>query len=72
VAHALLRLRTCPRPACHNYLAEEVLEQQNQQLRTFLLETSVLDRLSGPLSDAVTGREGSQALLEEAEHAGLS
>ena len=29
------------------------------------------DRLSGPLCDAVTGREGSQALLEEAERAGL-
>ena len=54
-----------------DYLAEEVLEQQNQQLRTFLRETSVLERLSGPLCDAVTGREGSQALLEQAERAGL-
>ena len=54
-----------------DYLAEEVLEQQDQQLRTFLLETSVLDRLSGPLCDAVTGREGSQALLEQTERAGL-
>ena len=54
-----------------DYLAEEVLERQDQQLRTFLLETSVLDRLSGPLCDAVTGRQGSQALLEEAERAGL-
>jgi len=54
-----------------DYLAEEVLEQQNQQLRSFLLETSVLERLSGPLCDAVTGREGSQALLEQAERAGL-
>jgi ATP/maltotriose-dependent transcriptional regulator MalT len=55
-----------------DYLAEEVLEGQDEQLRTFLLETSVLERLSGPLCDAVTGREGSQALLEEAERAGLS
>ena len=54
-----------------DYLAEEVLEGQDEQLRTFLLETSVLGRLSGPLCDAVTGREGSQALLEEAERAGL-
>ena len=54
-----------------DYLAEEVLERQDSQSRTFLLETSVLDRLSGPLCDAVTGREGSQALLEEAERAGL-
>ena len=54
-----------------DYLAEEVLDRQDKQLRTFLLETSVLDRLSGPLCDAVTGREGSQALLEAAERAGL-
>jgi len=54
-----------------DYLAEEVLERQDEQLRMFLLETSVLDRLSGPLCDAVTGREGSQALLEAAERAGL-
>jgi LuxR family transcriptional regulator, maltose regulon positive regulatory protein len=54
-----------------DYLAEEVLERQDKQLRTFLLETSVLGRLSGPLCDAVTGRDGSQALLEEAERAGL-
>ena len=38
---------------------------------TFLLETSVLERLSGPLCDAVTGRDGSQALLEQVERAGL-
>ena len=54
-----------------DYLAEEVLEGQGKQLRTFLLETSVLERLSGPLCDALTGREDSQALLEEAERAGL-
>jgi ATP/maltotriose-dependent transcriptional regulator MalT len=54
-----------------DYLAEEVLEGQDEQLRMFLLETSVLDRLSGRLCDAVTGRDGSQALLEEAERAGL-
>jgi LuxR family maltose regulon positive regulatory protein len=54
-----------------DYLAEEVLEQQSEQVRTFLLETSVLDRLSGPLCDAVTGRTGSQSLLEQVERAGL-
>jgi len=52
-----------------DYLAEEVLERQDEQLRTFLVETSVLDRLSGPLCDAVTGRGGSQVLLEQAERA---
>jgi LuxR family maltose regulon positive regulatory protein len=54
-----------------DYLAEEVLERQPGQVREFLLETSVLERLSGELCDAVTGRPGSQALLEQAERAGL-
>ena len=54
-----------------DYLAEEVLERQSEQVRTFLLETSVLDRLSGPLCDAVGDRAGSQALLEQVERAGL-
>ena len=47
-----------------DFLTEEVLEHQSEHVRTFLLETSVLERLSGPLCDAVTGRTGSQALLE--------
>ena len=54
-----------------DYLAEEVLERQSEQMRDFLLETAVLDRLSGPLCDTVTGRDGSQALLEQVERAGL-
>ena len=54
-----------------DYLAEEVLEHQSEQVRTFLLETSVLEGLSAALCDAVTGRPGSQALLEGAERAGL-
>jgi LuxR family transcriptional regulator, maltose regulon positive regulatory protein len=54
-----------------DFLAEEVLEHQSEQVHTFLLETSVLERLSGPLCDAVTGRPGCQALLEQAERAGL-
>ena len=41
-----------------DFLAEEVLERQGGQVRAFLLETSVLERLSGPLCDAVTGRAG--------------
>jgi LuxR family transcriptional regulator, maltose regulon positive regulatory protein len=54
-----------------DFLAEEVLEHQSEQVRTFLLETSVLERLSGELCDAVTGRAGSQVLLEQVERAGL-
>ena len=48
-----------------------MLERQPGRVREFLLETSVLERLSGELCDAVTGRPGSQALLEQAERAGL-
>jgi LuxR family maltose regulon positive regulatory protein len=54
-----------------DYLAEEVLDRQPEPLREFLLETSVLERLSGPLCEAVTGRADSQALLEQAERANL-
>jgi len=54
-----------------DYLAEEVLDRQSEQLRTFLLETSVLERLSGPLCDALTGRTDGQELLESAERSNL-
>ncbi len=52
-----------------DYLVEEVLERQPESVRSFLLQTSILEQLSGPLSDAVTGQqEGSgQARLEALE-----
>jgi len=54
-----------------DYLTEEVLAGQPGQILRFLLETSVLDRLCGPLCDAVTGRTDSQLLLEELDRANL-
>lgn len=54
-----------------DYLSEEVLARQPDEMRAFLLSTSVLGRLSGPLCDAVTGREDGQQLLEAAERANL-
>ena len=54
-----------------DYLADEVLDGQAGQVRAFLLETSVLERLSGEMCDAVTGRAGSQAMLQDIERAGL-
>jgi LuxR family maltose regulon positive regulatory protein len=48
-----------------------VLERQPEQVREFLLESSVLERLCGPLCDAVTGRTDSQQLLERVERANL-
>src|SRR5205823_9762049 len=54
-----------------DYLTGEVLEHLDEQVRDFVLETSVLERLSAELCDTVTGRAGSQALLEQVEQAGL-
>jgi LuxR family maltose regulon positive regulatory protein len=54
-----------------DYLGDEVLDGQPGQVREFLLETSVLERLSGQLCDAVTGRADSQAMLQDIERAGL-
>jgi LuxR family maltose regulon positive regulatory protein len=54
-----------------DYLADEVLDGQPEHVRAFLLETSVLERLTGELCDAVTGRAGSQAMLAGIERAGL-
>jgi len=54
-----------------DYLAEEVLDRQPDEVRSFLLETSVLERLSGELCDAVTGRSDGQRLLEQVERANL-
>jgi LuxR family maltose regulon positive regulatory protein len=54
-----------------DYLTEEVLARQPEHLVRFLLETSILERLSGPLCDAVTGRSDGQRLLEQAERANL-
>jgi LuxR family maltose regulon positive regulatory protein len=54
-----------------DYLTEEVLARQPEHLVRFLLESSVLERLSGPLCDAVTGRTDSQQLLEQVERANL-
>ena len=50
-----------------DFLAEEVLERQNEQVQAFLLETSVLYSLSGPLCDALTGRNDGQHTLEAGE-----
>jgi LuxR family transcriptional regulator, maltose regulon positive regulatory protein len=47
-----------------DYLVEEVLQRQPESIRSFLLQTSLLDRLNGPLCDAVTGQPGGTARLE--------
>jgi LuxR family maltose regulon positive regulatory protein len=54
-----------------DYLAEEVLAQQPDEIRRFLRQTAVLDRLTAPLCDAVTGRGDSETILTELEQANL-
>jgi LuxR family transcriptional regulator, maltose regulon positive regulatory protein len=54
-----------------DYLVAEVLERQPAELRAFLLRTSVLERLSGPLCDAVLETQGSAELLRELEASNL-
>lgn len=54
-----------------DYLIEQVLERQPDAIRTFLLQTSILDRVCAPLCDVVIGRSDSQAILEQVEHNNL-
>jgi len=54
-----------------DYLVEEVLHRQSDDARSFLLETSILARMTGPLCDAVTGRAGGRATLEALDRANL-
>jgi LuxR family maltose regulon positive regulatory protein len=80
---AALSLRDAPDPArliqgftgsnryILDYLTQEVLERQPDDVTSFLLETSVLAQLSGPLCDAITGRSDGQEMLERLERANL-
>jgi LuxR family transcriptional regulator, maltose regulon positive regulatory protein len=54
-----------------DYLVEEVLHHQTNEVQAFLLQTSILERLNGELCDAVTGRTGSQQRLEMLENANM-
>ena len=61
-----------------DYLVEDVLEQQSESVQTFLLQTAILDRLTGSLCDAVRfgvaethGQDNGQAMLEALERANL-
>jgi LuxR family maltose regulon positive regulatory protein len=54
-----------------DYLVDEVLAQRPKGTQDFLLQTSILDRMTGPLCDAVTGQKNGQAVLEQLEQANL-
>ena len=54
-----------------DFLSTEVLARQPDRIRTFLLRTSILRRLSGPMCDAVLETQGSAELLAELERSNL-
>ena len=54
-----------------DYLLEEVLHCQTEEVQDFLLRTSVLTRLNGPLCDALTGDQRGHQLLEQLDRANL-
>src|SRR3984957_9662878 len=51
------------------YLLDEVLDRQPEDVRRLLLRTSVLERVSGPLADALAGGSGGERVLQELEAA---
>ncbi len=54
-----------------DYLAEEVLRRQPEEVQAFLMETAVLNRLGSAVCDAITGQANAQAMLERLERDNL-
>jgi LuxR family transcriptional regulator, maltose regulon positive regulatory protein len=54
-----------------DYLVEEVLQHQPEQVRSFLLQTAILDRFCAPLGNAVTEREDGKEMLDALERSNL-
>ncbi|GAB4511022.1 MAG: LuxR C-terminal-related transcriptional regulator [Anaerolineae bacterium] len=54
-----------------DYLVDEVLSRQPEDMQDFLMQTAILSRMCGDLCDALTGREDSQDILETLERANL-
>jgi LuxR family transcriptional regulator, maltose regulon positive regulatory protein len=52
------------------FLLTEVLDRQSEEVRRLLLRTSMLERVSGPLADALTGGSGGERILQDLERAG--
>jgi LuxR family maltose regulon positive regulatory protein len=52
------------------FLLAEVLDRQSEAVRRLLLRTSVLERVSGPLADVLTGSSGGERILQDMEQAG--
>ncbi len=58
-------------PDLLQYLTDEVIQQQPESVRTFLRQTSILNRLTGPLCDTVTGRTDGRQVLKQLEQANV-
>src|SRR5918994_7595122 len=75
VGEGVLGMLDTPQPppteAILTALLNEILQRQPERIRSFLLQTSILDRLSGPLCDAVPDQEESGALLGTLERGNL-
>jgi LuxR family maltose regulon positive regulatory protein len=54
-----------------DYLVEEVIDKQSREIQEFLLKTSILGRMNGPLCDFVTGGSDSQETLAYLDQANL-
>jgi LuxR family maltose regulon positive regulatory protein len=54
-----------------DYLTEEVLSRQTQEVRSFILDMSVVDRFSAPLADYMTETRQSASILHNLEHTNL-
>jgi LuxR family maltose regulon positive regulatory protein len=52
------------------FLLAEVLDRQSETVRRLLVRTSVLERVSGPLADVLTGSSGAERILRDLEQAG--
>jgi LuxR family maltose regulon positive regulatory protein len=70
-AAAFIRSFTGSHRFVMDYLLEEVLQQQPERVQNFLLRTSILDRMCGPLCDAVLEDSSGQETLEHLERANL-
>jgi LuxR family maltose regulon positive regulatory protein len=54
-----------------DYLVEDVLKQQPQNIQDFLMQTAILNQLTGSLCDVLTGQNNGQVILEKLEHGNL-
>lgn len=65
--HAFIRAFSGDHRYIVDYLAEEVVDRQTESVRSFLLQTAILDRLTAPLCDAITQRKDTSLQLDALE-----